>query len=226
MIRIAAGIAFLIAISVPAPAQRRPFVRAAGEGVVSFKPDQMKLNVTVSNQADTAQQAADENATRSTAVLDALKKLLGATADLRTVSYSVSPIYRYPSGGQPQLAGYQASNSIEATTSDLSIAGRLIDTAVAAGANNISGIRFGLKDPQPARQLALKLATQQARSSAEAMASGLNAKLGVIVSVEEASAVRVLANNSGAVSAAVTTPVETGTVEIRANVVIEAELVQ
>jgi uncharacterized protein YggE len=224
MMRLVSCIALLMALALQAPAQRRPFIRASGEGVVSFKPDQMKLSVTVSNQADTAQQAADENATRSTAVIDAIKKLLGASADLRTVSYSVNPVYRYPSGGQPQLAGYQASNSLEVTTADLSIAGRLIDTAVAAGANNIGGIRFGLKDPQPARQLALKLATQQARASAEAIASGLNAKLGVIVSVEEAAAVRAISGLGGMASAAVTTPVETGTVEVRANVVIEAEL--
>lgn len=226
MIRIFSCIALLLAVAAQAPAQRRPFVRASGEGVVSFKPDQMKLSVTVSNQADTAQQAAEENAARSTAVIDALKKILGSTGDLRTVSYSVNPVYRYPSGSQPQLAGYQANNSLEVTTADLSMAGRLIDTAVAAGANNIGGIRFALKDPQPGRQLALKLATQQARNAAEAIASGLNQKLGVIVSVEEASAVRTLSVDSRLGAAAVTTPVETGTVEIRANVVIEAELAQ
>ncbi|MBL0159427.1 MAG: SIMPL domain-containing protein [Bryobacterales bacterium] len=226
MMRLVSCIALLLAMALQAPAQRGPFIRASGEGVVSFKPDLMKLSVTVSNQADTAQQAADENATRSTAVIDAIKKLLGASADLRTVSYSVNPVYTYPSGGQPRLTGYQASNSLEVTTTDLSIAGRLIDTAVAAGANNIGGIRFGLKDPQPARQLALKLATQQARGAAEAIASGLNAKLGVIVSVEEASAVRAISGLAGGASAAVTTPVETGTVEVRANVVIEAELLQ
>lgn len=226
MMRLVSCIALVLALAMQAPAQRRPFARASGEGVVSFKPDLMKLSVTVSNQADTAQQAADDNATRSTAVIDAIKKLLGASADLRTVSYSVNPVYTYPTGGQPRLAGYQASNSLEVTTADLSIAGRLIDTAVAAGANNIGGIRFGLKDPQPARQMALKLATQEARGAAEAIASGLNAKLGAIVSVEEASAVRAISGLGGLASAAVTTPVETGTVEVRANVVIEAELLQ
>ena len=226
MIRLYCCVALVLAVAPQAAAQRRPFVRASGEGVVSFQPDQMTLSVSVSNQVDTAQQAADENATRSTAVIDALKKLLGSSADLRTVSYSVNPVYRYPANSAAQLVGYQANNSIAVTTGDLSIAGRLIDTAVAAGASTVGGIQFKLKDPAPARQLALKLATQQARGAAEAIAGGLNAKLGQITSVEEASAVRVVAGVAGATSAAVTTPVETGTVEVRANVVIEAELVQ
>ena len=106
MIRLLACFVLFLALAAQTPAQRRSFVRASGEGVVSFKPDQMKITVTVSNQADTAQQAADDNATRSTAVIDAVTKLLGATGDLRTLSYSVNPVYRYPAGGQPQLAGY------------------------------------------------------------------------------------------------------------------------
>jgi uncharacterized protein YggE len=192
--------------------------------VVSFKPDQMKLSVSVVNQADTAPQAADEHATRSTALIDALKKLLGATGDLRTVGYSVNPMYKYPSNGVPMLAGFQASNSLEVTTSDLSIAGRLVDAAVAGGATNVGGIRFGLKDPQPAKQTALKLATQQARASAEAIASGLGTRLGAVVSAVEASTVNVV--NARDAVAAVPTPVETGTVEVRATVVLEATIVQ
>ncbi len=91
----------------------------------------------------------------------------------------------------------------------------------------MGGIRFGLKDPQPARQTALKLATQQARASADAIASGLNAKLGSVVSVEESSAVGSVTSNRTDASAggAAVTPVETGMVEVRASVVIEVELI-
>ena len=72
----------------------------------------------------------------------------------------------------------------------------------------------------------MKLATQKARDAADAIASGLNAKIGAVISVQEASAVAIYTGPGGAVSAAVTTPVETGTVDVRANVVIEAELMQ
>lgn len=228
MKRFAIVTALVAALALQAAAQRRPYVRASGQGVVSFKPDQMKLNVSVVTQADTAQQAADENATRSAAVIDAVKRLLGPTADLRTISYSVNPVYKYPSGGTPVLAGYTASNSLEVTTVDLSIAGRLIDTAVQAGATSVGSIRFGLKDPQPARQLALKLATQQARSSAEAIASGLNAKIGTIVAVMESSTASAVTNTDTRLGAGggTPTPIETGMVEVSASVIIEAELNQ
>lgn len=192
-----------------------------------MKPDQMMLTVSVVTQADTAQQAADDNAARSTVVIDALRKLLGLQADLRTVSYSVTPIYKYPSGGTPILSGYSASNSVEVTTTDLSIAGRLIDIAVQAGATTVGSIRFGLKDPQPARQAALKLAVQQAKASAEAMASGLNAHVGAVITIAESSTAAVInSDRSTSTAATVPTPVETGMVQVRASVAIEAALLQ
>ncbi|MBI4891269.1 MAG: SIMPL domain-containing protein [Acidobacteria bacterium] len=216
----------LLAAAAPAwvSAQRVPYVRASGEGTAAIKPDQMKLTVGVTTQADTAQQAAADNAARSTQVLDALRKLLGASADLQTIAYNVSPVYKYPSGSTPVLSGYSASNTIEATTGDLSIAGRLIDVAVQAGATTVGGIRFGLKDPQPARQIALKLAVQQARSSADAMAGGLGARLGGVISIAEASVASPVYTDRASTAVAAQTPIETGMVEVRAYVVIEALL--
>ena len=219
--------ALLTIVSQAQTVVRKPFIRASGEGVVSYQPDQMKLAISVVTQADTAQQAADDNATRSTTVIAAVKNLLGSKGDLRTTSYSVNPVYKYATNGAATLIGYTATNSIEVTTTDLGIAGRLIDVGVQAGASTVGGIRFGLKDPQPARQTALKLATQQARASADAIASGLNAKLGAVVSVEESSAVGSVTSNrvDSTAGGAAVTPVETGMVEVRASVVIEVELI-
>lgn len=206
---------------------QRPFVRAAGEGVVSVRPDQVKVNVGVTTQAETAQASAEQNAARTSQVLGALRQLLGANADIRTISYVVTPNYRYPQGGGiPTLLGYTTSNTVEVTVADATVAGRVIDTATQAGANTVTGLRFTLRDSASARSQALRLATQQARSNAESIALGLGSRLGSIVSAEESSAVRAVTatdSRTGAV-AATPTPVETGMVEVRANVVVEFEL--
>jgi uncharacterized protein YggE len=206
---------------------RRPFVRALGEGVVPVRPDQVKINVGVTTQAETAQASAEQNAARTGAVLNALRQLLGANADIKTVSYAVTPNYRYPQGGgTPTLLGYTTANVVEVTVADATVAGRVIDTATQAGANTVTGLRFTLRDSAPARSQALRLATQQARSNAESIAMGLGLRLGAIVSAEEGSAVRAVTatdSRTGAV-AATPTPVETGMVEVRATVVVEIEL--
>ena len=215
-----------VVFALASAAQTKPFVRVTGEGTVSYKPDQMKLTVSVVTIGDTAQQAADDNATKSTTVINALQKVLGSNGDLQTLGYSVTPNYKYPAGGgQPAIAGYTCTNSVEVTTPDLSSPGRIIDTAISAGATTAGSLTFQLKDPQPARAAALKLATQQALSSADAVATGAKGRLGAVMSVSEsAAAVPVTTNLAGAT--ATTTPVETGMVQIHATVILQAELVQ
>jgi uncharacterized protein len=220
---ISIAVFFAVLASAQTTTPRRTFVRATGEGVVSIKPDQMKLTVSVITQADTADQAAQDNATRAAAVISAVQKILGAGGDVRTIGYSVYPNYRQGTGGSSVISGYTASNTIEATTGDLSIPGRIIDTAVQAGASTIGGLSFGLKDPQPAHAAALRLATQTAQANATSIASGLNLHVGSVISAQEASAVQPVA--VAGFAAASTTPILTGMVESRASVVLEVELI-
>src|SRR5437773_2524352 len=73
---------------------------------------------------------------------------------------------------------------------------------------------------------ALRLATLQAKSHAEAMASGLGGKVGAVISLEEgAAAFRLQPLGVSASAAAGTpTPVEPGLIEVQASVVLQAEL--
>jgi uncharacterized protein YggE len=101
----------------------------------------------------------------------------------------------------------------------------VIDAAVQAGATNIQSLRFGLKDPEPARRQALRLATEQARADAAAIASGLGASLGDVISVEESGAITVREAVPGRADAAATqTPIEPGDVDVRASVVIQVAI--
>jgi uncharacterized protein YggE len=159
-------------------------------------------------------------------VLNALRQLLGPNADLRTISYSVSPNYRSAANGPPLIVGYTANNTIEIGTADLMVAGRIIDVATQAGATNVGGLRFTLKDPDPARQEALKLATRQAKVHAEALASGLGVRLGAILAVSEGFTVPVVSPELRGGSAVATTPIESGPLEVRASVTLEIEIIQ
>ena len=209
-------------------AQRSPSVRATGEGVVSAMPDLVKLSLTITTQANTAQEATDQNATTSQAVNTKVKALLGTNGEIKTVAYSVNPNYRsLPTGGQA-LVGFFASNTLEVTAYDLNAAGKIIDAATQAGATSVSGIRFGLKDPEPQRREALKRATQTARASATAIAEGLSVRLGAILAADEGYSVTpVTADFRGAAATApAATTLDSGLVEVRATVTIEVAIVQ
>ena len=206
-------------------APTRPFVVAFGDATVSTQPDEARVQFSVVTQAATAQGASTQNANQVTAVLAALRSVLGPNADLKTLSYSLNPNYSTPRDGtQPVIIGYTASNTVEVRMSDLSLIGRVIDTGIAAGANRVQGLTFGLKDDQPLRLQALKLATTQAKAHADAMASGLGLKTGAAIAIQEGSAVSIQPLRLGVATPDATTPVETGSVSVRATVTLQIEL--
>lgn len=206
---------------------RQPFARASGTASVSVKPDQLKLNVGVIAQAVTAQEAASQNAMQMDKVLLNLRQILGPAGETKTVSYSLTPLYKSQAGdGTPILIGYRVANTVEVTTDDLSLGGKLIDAATAAGANSVQGLQFSLRDSETARGEALRAAARQGKARAQSIASGLGMQIGQVVSAEESSAVRPLiySDTRLAPTGGGSTPVETGMVEVSASVVVEAEL--
>ncbi len=211
------------------PAGNRPSsVRAGGEAVVQAKPDMAILQVGVVTEAPTAQAAATQNATQLQAVLDKLRPMLGSTGEIRTAGYALNPNYQYPrTGGKPTIVGYTASNTVEVTTADLPGLGKIIDAASQGGANRIQGLQFTIKDERPVRAKALREAVGNARANAEAMAAGIGMKLGRVLELEQSSPqiIRPLARQQLAVAeSAAPTPVEPGTVDVRATVTLTMEL--
>lgn len=210
-------------------APRAPFIRASGDGVVSIKPDQARLTLGVTTQGQTAEEATQRNAEIITNVLNEVRRALGTFAEIRTIGFNVSPIYRSPGQGMPSvIAGYTATNSVQVTMTDTAAVGRILDVGTKAGANVVGGVSFSLKEPQTAKAQALRLATQQARVQAEAIAQGLGGRVGRILAAVDSSSVTVtsIRDNLGAgVAAGPSTPIESGNLEVRATVTIEAEIV-
>ena len=213
-------------LSTAAQSQTPRLVRAVGEAVITVKPDLAKLNVGVVTQANTAREANAQNAAQVQAVLAQLNQVLGPTADIKTTSYSLTPNYKYNQGSPPTLIGYTASNNVEVNIGDLSVVGSVIDAASLAGANNVGGLQFTVKDEEPLRLQVLGMAAKQGRAHAEAIAAGIGARIGSVFAASEGTAVSPPIVRADTSSPAPSTPIETGLVQIRGTVTIEAELLQ
>jgi len=207
-----------------------PSIRVTDEATVTVKPDQAEINIGVVTQAPTAQAAAAQNAQKQDAVISELRKLLGAGADIKTISYSLNPNYRYPKdGGQPTIAGYNASNIVQVKTTNLAQVGNVIDLATGSGANNIQALRFTLKDETVARTQALRDASTKARAKAEAIASALGLRIQRILHVEEGGptvrpVIESIAGLASMRSQQAPTPVESGSIDVRATITLTVEI--
>lgn len=164
-----------------------PGINATGEGEARATPDVAYLTVGVQAQAQQADAALRDNATRMKAVLDALSGFGLGPNDVQTFGLSIQPMQEQPrpggTGGPPQVVGYQVTNNVSVTVNDVSKTGQILDAAVGAGANVSGGVRFSLKDPSALRDQALKQALAAAKAQAQSMANALGVGVGPLASV-------------------------------------------
>ncbi len=205
-----------------------PFVRVQGRARLTVPPDEARLSLAVVSQAPIAREAAVDNARRAQAVAAALRQALGSDARVETIGYALNPRYEFPRDGTGRkLVGYEARHTLEATMSDFERAGAVIDAALGAGANEIQGLTFGLKDEVQLRARALKEAVERARAEADAVAAALGLHVVRVISVVEGEmpSVPPVVNRSAALELrAPSTPVQPGMIEVSATAVLTAQI--
>jgi uncharacterized protein YggE len=192
---------------------------------VTATPDTAILSISVITQNPSALEAQQLNASQSTAVIAAIKSAVPA-AEVKTSGYALIPQRVYKENQPPTISGYEARNTVTATLTDLTKVGAVIDAAGRAGANNIDGVSFTLRDDRAARSRALADATQEAMAKANALAQTLGSTVTRIVAVQEGGTpprpvvrFEAMARDAGA-----STPIEPGTLDITADVILIAEI--
>lgn len=203
-------------------------VTVMGDAIVQAIPDTAIITVAVVTQSKRALDAQQENATRSDAVVKALKAAAGAGAEVKTSGYSLQPQRMYRENQPPTITGYEARNTVTVTMSDLTRVGPVIDASTQAGANDITGISFTLRRDRPAQDQALAQATQEAIAKAKVIAAALGGRLLRIAEVQEEGFPRPLpvyqARIAEAAALGAQTPIEVGTLEVTSRVHLIAEI--
>jgi hypothetical protein len=227
-------VAFALGTATVLPAQtsetrRATRITVGGDAIVQAQPDTAILTISVVTQARRAIDAQQENATRSDAVVRALKAAAGPDAEVKTSGFSVQPQRVFRENQPPTITGYEARNTVTVTMSDLKKVGNVIDASSQAGANDISGIAFTLRQDRPARDQAMKDATREAMSKAQVIADALGKRVVRIVEVQEEGFQRppvpiyqaeafMVKRDSAA------TPIEVGSLDITSRVLLIAEV--
>jgi uncharacterized protein YggE len=204
-------------------------VLVAGDSIVQAQPDTAIITIAVVTQNRNAISAQQDNAAKTDAVVRALKAAAGSGAEVKTSGYSLQPQRVYKENQPPTITGYEARNSVTVTLSDLTKVGAVIDASAQAGANDVSGIAFTLRQDRQARDRALSEATREAVSKAQVIATALGGRVVRIVEVQEEGfqqrpPVPVYQTESFMAKASVATPIEVGTLDISSRVQLIAEV--
>lgn len=229
MIKIIVALIITLSLMIPSSAIATQIV-VSGKGIVKTKADLSYVTVAIEQTEKTASQAQNRAAQIMKNVLAALRKAGISKDKIQTTSFRLNPKYKYIKG-QRNLIGYTATNQIRVTLNDLTKVGKIIDTAIAAGANNVSNITFTVKDDAPHKRAALKKAFNNAKEKAKAIASAAGLTLKKIINISESGArvitpylgVRAMKAESGMEAE---TPIIPGKVEVRGSLTIVYECVK
>src|SRR5918996_1708475 len=156
-------------------------ITVTGIGSVAAVPNEAQMSFGVETRGQTARAAVSANADAARRVINALRQ--AGARELATQYVSVYPV----SGENGRMDGYSATNSVSAV-SDVDDAPALVDAAVEAGANQVSGPSMSSSNAEELYRQALAKAVEEARARAEILARSADRSLGAITSISESGA--------------------------------------
>lgn len=210
-------------LGAPAWAEQAPRqISVTGEGVVEAAPDMATITLGVTQEATEAKAAMDATSAAVAKVLARLEAAGIAARDLQTRQLSLNPVWSEVRGGtegRRAITGFVASNTVLVRVRDLTALGPILDAVIADGANDFSGLQFGVQEVAPLRDEARKRAVADAMARAKLLAEAAGVALGPVLTIQDhgGGMPMPMAEMSMRASAA-KMPVAAGEVSVEANV--------
>ncbi len=161
----------------------RNTISVSGEGEVFAEPDMGMATFTVISEAEEVRDALADNTTNSNSLVEFLRGIGVEDRDMKTVNFNITPRYEYieqmdriPTGRRV-LVGYQVIQSLEVRVREIDQMGAVVEGAVDAGANEVTGIRFVIENEEDHREESRSLAVEDAKAKAKRLADELGVEL-------------------------------------------------
>ncbi len=178
-----AAIVLSLALSGAAAAQERN-ITVTGDRTVSTVPDMAQIRVGVTTDAGTAAEALASNTAAMSAVMERLGNEGVEQRDLQTSTLDLGPRYADRAESTPRVVGYSARNILTVRVRDLDRLGGILDAVAQDGANTFEGLAFGLSEPEPLHDDALRQAVADARRKAQLLAEAAGVTLGEVQTID------------------------------------------
>ncbi|WP_066060655.1 SIMPL domain-containing protein [Neobacillus soli] len=151
-------------------------IKVTGEGELAVQPDTASINIGVITEKKELVAAQQENSLEATKVINSLLALGILQNHLQTFDYRIESNYDFDQGKQI-FRGYKITHILQVKIEDLSMVGKVVDTAVQNGVNYVANVKFTVKNEDSFYRQALVLALNNATEKAKTIASTLNVTL-------------------------------------------------
>lgn len=188
-------VATLLATAFPVAAATAPDIHRSarnisvvGEGRATAPPDMATARIGVVAVAPTLAASNREASADMRRVTASLKANGVADRDIRTADFTVTPERQFQPSGEPgPITGYRVANQVEVKVRDLDKLGKVLEDAVAAGADDIQGITLSVENPALVQAQARAVAVSAAQAEASQLARLANVQLGAVLEISDAS---------------------------------------
>ena len=200
-------------------------ISVQGASSITTIPTVAYLTIGVETFNKDASIAQKENATKMDAVYKSLEAIGITKTNIKTVSYTINPRYDYKNDTST-LIGYDVSNLVQVTISDMTKVSKALDVTVKQGVNKSNSIYFGITDAE--RETLYAQALEKAVKNAGIKAQALAKAAGVTINKPS----QITENSNGIVqpiygpaydkatteSAGVSTPISGGELKVEASI--------
>jgi uncharacterized protein YggE len=105
-------------------------------------------------------------------------------SEIKTLKFSVRPVYAQGENREERLVAYEVENILLIRARDLNLIGRVIDSALAAGADRLNGVQFVASGAAALKKELLKEAVRDGREKAAIVAESANRRLGPLLNAD------------------------------------------
>jgi uncharacterized protein YggE len=165
----------------------QPFLAVVGTGVATGIPDQCKLHIALNSMKETAAAALSTCADVAITAIAAVGDVDVEHHDVQTTGLSLQDWF---DKDQRQVTARIATYQLEITIRPVDGVGPVLaalSTSV-GDAVQVRGIQLGVRDPEPLRSEARRLAVEDGGRKAAELSQSAGVRLGPILSIEDATA--------------------------------------
>jgi uncharacterized protein YggE len=211
------------ATSPSAKDSRNRIMEVTGIGTVKLEPDIVTINIGVQSRSADAGEALKENTQKAQGIIDTLLEMGVENKDIQTRNFNIyqQQENRFPEEETQTTPTYVVENTVAIIVREIDALGVILTKVVDGGANTINSIRFDLDDREAAMAEARKLAIEDAKDQAEAIAETAGVNLGPIQSIAVQSSSAIVPRAAYAMEDAVgggNVPISGGTMRIEVSV--------
>lgn len=127
------------------------YISLSGSMEREVEPNVARVTFSVVTTAQDVKKASEENNIITNKIITALKEITNEETDkIKTINFSVNPVYETRTNNKREIINYTVNNSVSVETKNTKSISKLIDTALANGANRFNGLSFSFENDKTA----------------------------------------------------------------------------